>query len=196
MSWLEPEVPARCRLRISQTEESAMDQQTVRKTCKYTLQPTAAQQRELERVLGRCRQLSTVALEQRLTAWQRRQVCVSRSDQAAELQAIGAEFAEYAALHRHVLHDVLARLDRTSQAFFRRVQRGERAGFPRCRGRERFQSCTYQEVGTGARLDHGVLVLSTIGRRAVRWSRPLQGTPKTKTGTLSHEADGWYACSL
>jgi hypothetical protein len=41
----------------------------------------------------------------------------------------------YAALHRHVLHDVLARLDRTYRAFFPRVGNGEQPGFPRFRGR-------------------------------------------------------------
>ncbi len=44
----------------------------------------------------------------------------------------------------------------------------------------------------GVRLDDGYLVLSKIGRVAVRWSRPLDGTPKTVT--ISREADGWYAC--
>jgi len=39
--------------------------------------------------------------------------------------------------------------------------------------------------------DNGFLVLSKIGRVAVRWSRPLEGTPKTVT--ISQEADGWYA---
>ena len=33
-------------------------------------------------------------------------------------------------------------------------------------------------------------MLSTIGRIAVHWSRPLQGIPKTVT--VSQEADGWY----
>jgi putative transposase len=54
------------------------------------------------------------------------------------LTAIRAEFPEYAALHSHVSQDVLARLDTTYQAFFRRVQRGEggkKAGFPRFKGR-------------------------------------------------------------
>src|SRR5262249_29680371 len=36
----------------------------------------------------------------------------------------------------------------------------------------------------------GYLVLSKIGRIAVRWSRPIQGT--IKTVTISKEADGWY----
>ncbi|HEV2460205.1 MAG TPA: transposase, partial [Ktedonobacterales bacterium] len=89
--------------------------------------------------------------------------------------------------------DVLARLDTTAQACFRRVQRvqrGERAGFPRFQGRDRWHSFTYKEYGNGARRENGSLVLATIGRLAVRWSRPLQGIPKTVT--LSREADGWY----
>jgi putative transposase len=39
-------------------------------------------------------------------------------------------------------------------------------------------------------LDNGALVLSKIGRIAVRWSRPIRGT--IKTVTLSKAADGWY----
>jgi putative transposase len=89
-----------------------------------------------------------------------------------------------------VLQEVLARLDKTYQAFFRRVQRGEKAGFPRFKGRNRFHSFAYKEYGNGAQLDHGVLVLSKIGRIHVHWSRPIEGRPKTVT--LSKEADGWY----
>jgi len=161
----------------------------VRKTFKYKLQPTAAQERELARVLGLCRQLYNAGLEQRITAWQRCHVSVSCYDQEAELKAIRAALPEYAAIHSHVLQDVLARLDTTYQAFFRRVQRGEKAGFPRYKGRERFHSFTFKEYGNGARLDNGFLVFSKIGRMAVRWSRPLEGTPKTVT--LTCEADGW-----
>jgi putative transposase len=91
-----------------------------------------------------------------------------------------------------VLQDVLARLDRTYQAFFRRLAAGEQPGFPRFYGRDRYHSFTYKEYGNGARLDNGCLVLAKIGRIAVRWSRPVQGT--IKTVTVSREADGWYVC--
>ena len=87
-----------------------MDQQSVRKAFKYKLQPTPAQERELERVLLLCRQLYNTALEQRITAWQRCRVSVPRYQQEAELKDIRAEFPEYAAIHSHVLQDVLARL--------------------------------------------------------------------------------------
>jgi putative transposase len=164
--------------------------ETVRKTYKEKLRPTPAQERALDDVLWRCRTLYNVALEQRITAWQRCHVSVSRYEQEGELKDIRAEFSEYAAIHSHVLQDVLARLDRTYQAFFRRVQRGEKAGFPRFKGRDRWRSFSFKEYGNGARLDNGSLVLSKIGRLAVHWSRPLGGTPKTVT--ITKEADGWY----
>jgi putative transposase len=169
-----------------------VEQPTVRKTYKYKLKPTPEQEQELGRVLGLCRWLYNTALEQRITAWQRCLVSLSQYQQAAELKDIRAAMPEYAAIHSHVLQDVLARLDKTYQAFFRRVQRGEKAGFPRFHGRSRYNSFTYIEFGNGARLDNGFLVLSQIGRIALRWSRPIEGTPKTVT--ISREADGWYVC--
>jgi putative transposase len=129
-------------------------------------------------------------LEQRITLWKQRGVSITRYQQEAELKDLRAELPEYGALHSQVLRDVLARLDKTYQAFFRRVQHGETPGFPRFHGKNRYHSFTYKEYGNGARLDNGYLVLSKIGRIAVRWSRPIQGT--IKTVTISKEADGWY----
>src|SRR6478752_955399 len=103
-----------------------MNEQTVRKTYKEKLRPTPPQERALEDVVWRCRMLYNTALEQRITAWQRRHVSVSRFQQEAELKEIRAEFPEYAAIHSHVLQDALARLDKTYQAFFRRLQQGEK----------------------------------------------------------------------
>jgi len=167
-----------------------MEQQPIHKTFKEKLRPTPAQERALDEILWRCRDLYNTALEQRITAYQRRRASVSRFEQEAELKDIRAELPEYAAIHSHILQDVLARLDKTYQAFFRRVQRGEKAGFPRFKGRNRFHSFTYKEYGNGARVDNGFLVLSKMGRIRVHWSRPLEGTPKTVT--IGREADGWY----
>jgi putative transposase len=169
-----------------------MEQQTVRKTFKYKLIPTSTQQRELGHILGLCRDLYNAALEQRITAWQRLRLSVSRFQQEAELKDIRAALPEYATINSHVLQDVLARLDKTYQAFFRRIQRTEKAGFPRFQGGNRYHSFTFTEYGNGARLDNGFLILSKIGRVAVCWSRPIEGTPKTVT--ISREADGWYVC--
>jgi putative transposase len=85
-------------------------------------------------------------------------------------------------------------IDLEAVAFFRRLREGQTPGYPRFHWRDRYNSLPYPQVEErgGARLDNGFLVLSKIGRIAVRWSRPLQGTPKTVT--IRQEADGWYAC--
>jgi len=149
---------------------------TVRKTYQEQLRPTLKQERALEDVLDRCRARYNGALEQRLTGWRRGQGrSVSRSQQEAELKELRAVLPDHAAIHSQVLQDVLARLDRTYQAFFRRLSAGEKPGFPRLPGKERYHSFTCKEHGNGARLDTGYLVLSKIGRIAVRWSRPVMG---------------------
>src|SRR5262249_60963526 len=74
--------------------------------------------------------------------------------------------------------------------FCRRAQAGETPGSPRLPGRDRSHSFTDTHFGHGAPREHGCLVRSTIGRRAVRGRRPLlEGTPKTLT--RAPEAAGW-----
>jgi putative transposase len=163
---------------------------SVRKSYKYKLKPTVAQEWLLAETVWRCRVLYNTALEERITAYRRCGVTITRYQQESELKEIRAEFPEYAAIHSHVLQDVLARLDTTYQAFFRRLQAGRTPGFPRFQGANRYHSFTYKEFGNGAHLDNGFLVLAKIGRVAVRWSRPIAGQPKTVT--LSCEPDGWY----
>jgi len=172
-----------------------MDEQnprTVRKTFKYKLQPTPEQERALALVVRRCCELYNAALQERREAWQQCGVSVTLAGQSAQLPAVKEVRPEYYEIHSQVLQDVLTRLDRAFQAFFRRVKAGETPGYPRFQGANRYTSFTYKQFGNGAMLDNGFLVLSKIGRIAVRWSRPLEDTPKTVT--ISREADGWYVC--
>src|SRR5262245_34911572 len=169
-----------------------MDQQTLRKTFKYKLKPTPEQERMLDRTLILCRHVYHAAIEERREAWQKCGVSVGYYEQKAELPGIKEAMPEYAEVHSQVLQEVVQRVDRAFQAFFRRVKVGETPGYPRFHGRHRYNSITYPQFGSGATLDNGFLVLSKIGRLAVRWSRPLEGT--LKTVTISREADGWYVC--
>jgi hypothetical protein len=71
------------------------EQQTVRKTYKEKFRPTPAQERALDEVLWHCRDLANTTLEQRITAWQRCHVSISRFEQEAELKAIRAGFPAF-----------------------------------------------------------------------------------------------------
>jgi putative transposase len=168
--------------------------ETVRKTFKYKLNPTPEQEQAMESVLWRCRELYNAGLEERKAAWEKCRVSVTFAMQSAQLPGIKEVRPEYRDINAQVLQDVLHRLDRAFQAFFRRVKAGEQPGYPRFQGKDRYDSFTYPQVGEhgGAVLDGGVLSLSKIGRIPIRLHRPLQGTPKSVT--VSQEADGWYAC--
>jgi putative transposase len=172
-----------------------MEQQrsdSVRKTYKYKLMPTPEQEQALEGVLWRCRTLYNTVLEERKTAWEHCGVSLSYYQQKAALPDLKAACPEYAEVNAQVLQDVILRVERTFQAFFRRLKNGEQPGYPRFQGRNRYNSFTYPQYGGGGVLDGSVLNLSKIGCIRIRMHRPLQGTPKTVT--ISREADGWYAC--
>jgi putative transposase len=134
-----------------------MDQQRVRKTFKYQLMPSPEQQRAMESVLWRCRELYNAGLEERKTAWEKCRVCVSFAMQSAQLPAIKEVRPEYRDLNAQVLQDVLHRLDKAFAACFRRLQAGERPGYPRLQGADSSTSFTYPQVGAhgGAALDGG-----------------------------------------
>jgi putative transposase len=153
-----------------------MAEQTGRKPFKFKLKPIPEQELALDRILMLCRHVYNAAIEERREAWQKCSVSVGYYQQKAELPGIKEALPEYGAF----------------QAFFRRVRNGETPGYPRFHGRTRYNSFTYPQFGNGATLDNGFLMPSKIGRLAVRWSRPIEGTPKT--ATISREADGWYVC--
>jgi putative transposase len=119
--------------------------------------------------LWRCRTLYNTAVEERKTAWERCHVSVTYYQQKAELPDLKADFPEYREVHSQVLQDVLLRLDRAFQTFFRRLKASESPGYPRFRGRNRYTSFTYPQYGNGAVLDGGVLSLSKLGRD---WPHP------------------------
>ena len=129
-----------------------MEQRHIRKTYKYRLAPTPAQEKVLADVLWRCRELYNAGLEERKTAWEKCGVSVTFAMQSAQLPGIKDARPEYREINAQVLQDVLHRLDKTYQAFFRRVKNGEKPGYPRFHGRDRYNSFTYPQVG-----EHGLV---------------------------------------
>src|SRR5215467_11760367 len=107
-----------------------MDQQTGRKTFKYKLKPTLSQERMLDRTLMLCRQVYNAAIGERREAWQKCGVSIGYFQQKAQLPGIKEALPEYAEVHSQVLQDVVQRVDRAFQAFFRRVRNGETPAIP------------------------------------------------------------------
>lgn len=91
-----------------------------------------------------------------------------------------------------MLQVVVADLDKSFQSFFRRVKAGQKPGYPRFKGRHRFDSFGLKQYGCGFKIDGRRLRVTGIGRIPVRWHRELIGTVKTLR--VVKKADGWYAC--
>ena len=87
---------------------------------------------------------------------------------------------------------VVSDLQKAFHAFFRRVKAAQTPGFPRFKGRSRFSCFGFKEYGNRFKIDGRRLKLSGIGRVAVRWHRPLEGTAKTVR--ITRRATKWYAC--
>src|SRR5262245_10098030 len=114
-----------------------------RKTFHYKLKPTAQQAVELERIHLLCRTLYNCALPQRRTRWGRcqgRDRASTLAQQEAELPALESALPEYQAVCSPVLHDVLACLDQSYQAFVGRLVTREQPGFPRFTPATRYAS--------------------------------------------------------
>jgi putative transposase len=159
-----------------------------RKTFKFRLYPNRQQRDKLAATLDVCRELYNGALEERIGAWKNR-TPVWCNDQINQLPDIKETRPDVAGVFSQVLQDTLRRLNKTYKAFFGRVKRGQKAGFPRFKGRNRYNSFTYPQRGfkLGSKLQ-----LSKIGNLKIKQHRDIQG--KIKTLTIRREAGCWYAC--
>jgi putative transposase len=163
----------------------------MRKTFKYRLLGNKESFTKADEWLLLCQRLYNVALEQRICIYHQNKSSISCYDQINQLPEIRAEFPEYADIGSQVLQDVIERLDRAYKAFFRRVKNsGGKAGFPRFRSRDRYDSFTLKN--TGWKLDGKYLSIRNVGRFKLRLSRPIQG--KIKTITIRRQSNKWYAC--
>jgi len=121
----------------------------IRRSYRYALRPTGAQQRALLAQLDAHRLLYNCALDHRRTAYRMAGVSITYYDQARELVAVRADDPHQKACNHSSQQYTLRRLDRSFQAFFRRIKAGQELGFPRFRGRARFRTLTFTH-GDGA----------------------------------------------
>jgi putative transposase len=187
----------------------------MRKTFKYRIYPTKTTEKKLYFTLNRCRELYNAGLSERRDAYEihvrqhpnyydeptrkslTKEHAIDYYDQQNDLPEIKHEIRqEYQDIAAHVLQDVLKRLDKAFDAFFRRVKNGENPGYPRFKGRDRYDSFTYPD-GAGWKFDGNYLQLSKIGVAKVNLHRPLEG--KIKTVTIKREVDQWsvtFSCEV
>src|SRR3546814_16895506 len=95
--------------------------------------------------------LYNAGLQQRIESYERRGVSLNYGMQAGELKAVRACHEGLALWSFSAEQQVLRRLDKAFQAFFSRVKRGDKAGFPRFRASSRYHAAEFR-VGDGLTL--------------------------------------------
>ena len=158
----------------------------MRKNFKYRLYTTEAQGDALDHQLAEACRLYNAAIQERRDAYRIAGESINYYDQANQLKEIRAagdlELANFSCSQ-----DVLRRVDRTFKAFFRRVEAGEKPGYPRFRPVSRYDSITFPSYGDGCKLlDDGKLRLQGVGAVKVKLHRPIEG--EIKTVTIKREA--------
>ena len=116
------------------------------KAFKYRLYPTRKQRDALQFTLDRKRELYNAALQERREAYRMSRVSISYNDQSAQLPAIKEIRPEYNEIYSQILQDTLKRVDKAFKAFFRRVKAGEKPGYPRYQGYDRYDSFCYPQI--------------------------------------------------
>ena len=169
---------------------------TVRRNYEYRLYPRPGQARALDEQLRLANDLWNAALEQRRRLWRDYGVSIGFREQSAQLTEARRELPWLQGMNALAQHEILRRLDKAMQAFFRRVKASESAaGFPRFHRYDPYGgSLTWAQHGNGCRARDGQrLYLQGIGNVKLRWHRPLPADGRVTQVTVNRRAGRWYA---
>lgn len=170
----------------------------MRRSFKYRLYPTPMQAKLLAMDLETHRRLYNACLAQRIASWECEHVAISFAFQWWWFSRTRKTNTFYARLNVGAGGETVHRLTRSYDNFFRRVHAGElKAGFPKFKSRDRFNSFTYPHYGNGIKINANKLYVQNVGKIKARVHRPCEGV--IKTATLKIEGDKWYlilSCDL
>jgi putative transposase len=161
------------------------------KTFQYRLYPTPTQRKLMDSTIETCRRFYNDCLAERKEAYEERKESIGKFAQLRKVKVLKGTNPYAKIIHSHILQVTVTDLDKAFRAFFRRAKAGEKAGYPRFKGLNRFDSFGFKEYGNGFKVDGRRLKLSGIGRVAIRWHRPIEGDIKTLR--ITRKAGKWYA---
>jgi len=161
------------------------------RTFKYRLYPTRKQINSLEFQFEGHRFLYNQALSQKKDTYQQAGVGITCFSQIQELiPKFRKEVNNIHFCNHHSLQQTIRRLDKAFNAFFRRVEAGEKPGFPRFKSKDRFNIIHYSPFGNGCQIKENRLYLQNIGCIKVKWHRPIDG--EIRTLYIRRRNDKWY----
>ena len=162
-------------------------------TYRYKLRPTRAQYAELDRVLELQRLLYNACLQERIEAWRKARLSISKLDQNKSLTQIRSFDAAYAAMPACLSRWSIAKVDDAMGGFFKRVRKGQTPGFPRFRGMGRWTTFGFAEW-KGIRLKGDRLLLKPFATGIrVHLHRALPSND-IRSCTFTRKGRHWFVC--
>jgi len=174
------------------TVESTKSEEMIR-TFKYPLEPNLAQAAILSNWIEHCRQLYNAALEQRRDTYKRQRITLTLYDQHKQLTELRAAMPEWREIPVEAERSALRRLGKAFDAFFRRVKAGQKPGYPRFRGRDRFDSFDLPTLT----VDGNRVQLPKLGLVKFHLYREMKG--KILSVTVRRSVSRWwisFACDI
>ena len=108
---------------------------------RFTVKLSRADRRRLDETLRRHCQIYNAALQERRDAWKHHRKAITFNEQTRQLTLVRHDDpAGWNQEHRLLATYTLRRLDKAFAAFFRRIKKGEKAGFPRFKAAHRFRT--------------------------------------------------------
>jgi len=160
------------------------------RTYRYRIRPTKTQEATLLSWLDATRELYNAALQERRDAWEKQRKSVSRFDQTAQLPSI-RELRPDIDAPAVALRGALRRIDLAFAAFFRRCKVGDKPGYPRFKGRKRWDAIEFENKPTTNLIFGKRILIPKLGLVHISLHRPFEGTPATLK--LHRENGKWYA---
>jgi putative transposase len=164
-------------------------------TYRYRLLPLKSQHRTLERLCAAQRELYNAALEERIDCYSKTGKTRTYIDQCKALTECRHELSAMGELPVYLQRWTLKRLDDAFQGFFRRIKtRSGKAGFPRFRGKGRWEAFGFSEF-SGIKFDGKRLRFAGMpGGLKLHLHRPLPDDADIRSCVFRRDGRGWHVC--
>ena len=165
---------------------------------KFRLSPTKTQKASIDGILARCCELYNACLEERRDAYKKQGKSISRYDQQAQITWVRHNIEGFS-IYSDVLLDIADRVNKTYQAFFRRIKNKQKSGCPRFKSKRQYNSFTFTHANKngGVKIVSGGkrLRVSGVGNIKIKIHRQIEG--KVKRITIKRDSTGHYwACFI
>lgn len=164
----------------------------MKKTYKYRLYPSNEQVILLDDILNSCKNLYNTQLEYERYVYQKDKRFANLIELNSLLPDLKVINPSLKKIHSQVLQNVNNRVVKSFKGFFNRIQKCQKAGYPRFKDKHRYDSFTYPQSGFKL-TSQNRLKLIKIGEISIKLHRLIKGKVKTLTIKLT-PTNKWFAC--